>query len=145
MPAVAAAVDADGTSAEQAKQRRVAKARASAIVDAALEAGEMDGDAILGMIDVRVVDDADVDDDERTPAAKGSTGSTEDGALGAEESLRVSRAVPLFQRAFIFKHQIDRTCCCSFGPCLVCFGGLAWQQTWRPIRYWILLVCFRIA
>ena len=100
VPAVAAAVDADGTSAEQAKQRRVTKARASAIVDAALEAGN----AILGMIDVRVVTEVDVDDGERTPAAKGSTGSTEDGALGAEESLRVSRAVNSFSNIKLIEH-----------------------------------------
>ena len=108
--AAAAAAEAanDGdASAEQERQRHVAKARASAIVDAALAAGEKDGDAILGMIDGRVVTEVDVDIGERTPAAKGST---KDGALGAEdESLRVSRAVSLFRHACVFKHQKHRT------------------------------------
>ena len=37
-------------------------------------------------------------------SAKGSTGSTEDGALGAEESLRVSRAVNSFSNIKLIEH-----------------------------------------
>ena len=72
--AAAAAID-DGDSA----QKRRAAEEASAIVDAALKAGETDGDAILRMIDGRMVTEG-----EQTPAV--TKGATEEYDLGAVES-----------------------------------------------------------
>ena len=86
--AAAAANDGDGISAEQAKRRA---AKANGIIEAALAAGEKDGDAILRMVDDRVtmergagVDDSVTDGDRGAAMAKDGA----DGAgLGADESL----------------------------------------------------------